>query len=103
MNTTNDIFNSLAGIPTDAIEQHAYQLWEAAGRPENRDLEFWLSAESDLRARSQTKDNPVARKVPESVRAASPSNPDIAARVKLPVANRKVASIDSGHKKAKSF
>jgi hypothetical protein len=29
------------------IERQAYARWEAAGRPEGRDLEFWLAAERD--------------------------------------------------------
>jgi hypothetical protein len=27
------------------IEEHAYSLWEADGRPEGRALEYWLRAE----------------------------------------------------------
>ena len=27
----------------------AYQMWEAAGQPESRDLQFWLDAEAQLR------------------------------------------------------
>ncbi|MGY4502002.1 hypothetical protein ACVWYH_005959 [Bradyrhizobium sp. GM24.11] len=28
--------------------KRAYELWENAGRPEGRDLEFWLRAESEV-------------------------------------------------------
>jgi hypothetical protein len=28
-----------------SIEEHAYSLWEADGRPEGRALEYWLRAE----------------------------------------------------------
>lgn len=31
-----------------AVEQRAYALWEAAGRPEGGDLEFWLQAEGEI-------------------------------------------------------
>lgn len=31
------------------IAIHAYELWEAAGKPADRDLEFWLLAERELR------------------------------------------------------
>lgn len=36
---------------SDAISPHAYQLWEAAGRPEGRDQEFWLLAEQEFKAK----------------------------------------------------
>jgi hypothetical protein len=32
----------------DAVEQRAYELWEADGRPEGRELEFWLKAEQEI-------------------------------------------------------
>ena len=31
-----------------SIEQRAYELWECAGRPEGRALEYWLQAESEF-------------------------------------------------------
>src|SRR5215468_10303727 len=33
----------------DRIRERAYQLWEQAGRPSGRDLEFWARAEAELR------------------------------------------------------
>lgn len=30
------------------IREHAYRLWEQAGRPRGRELEFWLQAEREL-------------------------------------------------------
>lgn len=30
------------------IHEHAYHLWEKAGRPHGRDLEHWLEAEREL-------------------------------------------------------
>ena len=30
------------------VEQRAYERWQKAGCPENRDLEFWLAAEQDF-------------------------------------------------------
>jgi hypothetical protein len=33
-----------------AIRRRAHQLWEAAGRPPGRDVEFWLAAEAELTA-----------------------------------------------------
>ena len=32
----------------DQIRARAHQLWEAAGRPEGRDQEFWIEAERQL-------------------------------------------------------
>jgi hypothetical protein len=103
MNDNNDVLTSLAGTATGAIEQRAYQIWEAAGRPENRDLEFWLTAEADLRSRSPLKDSRVVRRAPASTRTAAQSAPSIASGVRLPVTNRKVASIAWGQKKTKQF
>lgn len=34
--------------PQDAIRLRAYQIWENAGRPQMRDLDFWLHAEKEL-------------------------------------------------------
>ena len=31
------------------VSRLAYQLWERAGRPSGRDLEFWLTAEAKVR------------------------------------------------------
>ena len=31
------------------VSRVAYQLWENAGRPAGRDLEFWLAAETQVR------------------------------------------------------
>jgi len=33
----------------EQIRQRAHQLWEAAGRPEGREQEFWFEAERELR------------------------------------------------------
>jgi hypothetical protein len=33
-----------------SVSRVAYQLWEKAGRPAGRDLEFWLAAEAQVRA-----------------------------------------------------
>ena len=40
-----------------SVSRLAYQLWEDAGRPAGRDLDFWLAAEAKLRA-------PVAKSAP---------------------------------------
>jgi hypothetical protein len=35
-------------VVEEDIRIRSYQLWEAAGRPDGRDMEFWLQAEVDL-------------------------------------------------------
>ena len=44
--------NSVAEVVVNqnGIACLAFQLWEKAGRPERRDLEFWLAAEKQLLA-----------------------------------------------------
>ena len=36
--------------PRDHIARRAYQLWEESGRPNGRDLDFWLEAERKIAA-----------------------------------------------------
>ena len=36
-----------------SVSRLAYQLWENAGRPAGRDLEFWLAAEAHVRTTVQ--------------------------------------------------
>jgi hypothetical protein len=43
------------GPSEDQIRALAYQLWEAAGRPEHRAQEFWLHAERELQAERELK------------------------------------------------
>jgi Protein of unknown function (DUF2934) len=33
------------------VRARAYELWEQAGRPHDRDLEFWLEAERQIKER----------------------------------------------------
>ena len=35
------------------IEKRAHELWQDAGRPAGRDLDFWLQAEREIRGRSK--------------------------------------------------
>jgi hypothetical protein len=37
----------------ESIASRAYSLWEQAGRPHGRDLEYWLLAESQVRQTSR--------------------------------------------------
>lgn len=38
-----------ASVEDEAIRTLAYQRWEAAGRPDGSDVDFWLQAERELR------------------------------------------------------
>lgn len=40
-------------ITPDIISARAYTLWEQAGRPQGRDLEYWLQAEAQLKQETQ--------------------------------------------------
>ena len=42
---------------SEKIGERAYTLWEAAGRPQGRDAEFWLKAEADFAKKNQPKSN----------------------------------------------
>ena len=34
----------------DALRRRAFEIWEAEGRPQGRDVEHWLRAEAELKA-----------------------------------------------------
>ena len=65
MNST--IENSVR-VAESQISVVAYKLWESAGHPAGRDLEFWLNAEKQLRAASKVASS--TRVVPQSPVAA---------------------------------
>jgi len=50
--TVNMNMNIEKSLKTDvaSVSRLAYELWENAGRPAGRDLEFWLAAEAKLQA-----------------------------------------------------
>ncbi len=48
-------------IPNHHVADRAYYLWEQAGRPHGRDLEFWTLAEADIRAASKPNNSDLAR------------------------------------------
>ena len=52
---------------TSEIQTRAYQIWEQEGRPDGRDIDHWLRAESELSAPScgrRTKPGTTAAKRP---------------------------------------
>lgn len=38
----------MSAIAEDEIRKKAHELWEAAGKPQGRDEEFWFEAERQL-------------------------------------------------------
>jgi hypothetical protein len=55
----NGIEHSKA-ISQSEIAVVAYHMWEMAGHPDSRDLQFWLEAEAQLRAAAKTAATPPA-------------------------------------------
>ncbi len=53
MNVENSVKNDEA-----SVSRLAYQLWESAGRPVGRDLEFWLAAEAKVRSAGTPRTTP---------------------------------------------
>jgi hypothetical protein len=47
-------------VNRDDVAQRAYQLWEAAGQPLGRDLEYWLQAEAEFLASRRSARSPGA-------------------------------------------
>ena len=47
----------LTTVTREQIAERAYELWDAAGRPEGRDVEYWLTAEKQLGVRSTSVEN----------------------------------------------
>lgn len=39
----------MSNLPEEEIRKKARELWEAAGKPEGKDQEFWLEAERQLK------------------------------------------------------
>lgn len=40
----------LSGQQNWLVQERAYEIWEAEGRPEGRDMEHWLRAEAEIKA-----------------------------------------------------
>ena len=45
------------------IRTRSYLLWETAGRPQGRDLDFWLRAEAELEAEARSVETEYGRTV----------------------------------------
>lgn len=59
------------------IQHAAYFLWEAAGRPRGRDLEFWLEAQERLRHQPRRHWPGPANPAAKPARNAQPGSPAI--------------------------
>ena len=46
----NKTIEKSVAVNETSVSRLAYQLWENAGRPAGRDLEFWLAAEAKVKA-----------------------------------------------------
>jgi hypothetical protein len=44
--------NANSAADAGAIRQRAYELWEHDGRPEGREVDYWLRAEAELAPRN---------------------------------------------------
>jgi hypothetical protein len=60
----------------DKIKDLAYRLWQEAGSPEGRDLEYWLAAEAQLNKAKPKVAKPKAPAKPKA--AAAPAKPKAA-------------------------
>ena len=49
-------------VNEDKVRQRAHDLWDQAGRPEGRDVEFWLRAEAELADNGKKDAKVVAKK-----------------------------------------
>ncbi|MGO9421319.1 DUF2934 domain-containing protein [Roseiarcus sp.] len=38
------------------IREHAYQLWDSAGRPDGRSEEYWFAAKSKIERKEETRE-----------------------------------------------
>ena len=50
----------MSGFWHDArVRERAYEIWEQTGRPENKDVEHWLQAETEITQQEQALDEEV--------------------------------------------
>ena len=48
-------------VAVEDVQIRSYMLWEAAGRPDGQDVEFWLRAEAELEAEARCAPKPGVR------------------------------------------
>jgi hypothetical protein len=66
----------------DKIKELAYQLWQDAGSPHGRDMDFWLAAEAQLKTARAAE--PKAAKPKAPAKAKAPAKPKAPAKAKAP-------------------
>lgn len=54
----------------EQIQQRAYALWEAAGRPEGMDQSFWFRAATEIAAEAAALIKPARKRAPRTRKAA---------------------------------
>ncbi|UYO00452.1 MAG: DUF2934 domain-containing protein [Devosia sp.] len=54
----------------EQIQQRAYALWEAEGRPDGMDQSFWFRAVSEIAAEAAALIKPVRKRAPRVKKAA---------------------------------
>ena len=54
----------------DQIKRRAYELWEADGRPEGKDQNYWFKAVADLASNAAKTIKPTRKRAPRVKKAA---------------------------------
>ena len=54
----------------DQVRRRAYEMWEADGRPEGQDQQYWFKALAELAAAAVATIKPAAKRAPRAKKAA---------------------------------
>jgi hypothetical protein len=54
----------------DQIKHRAYELWEADGRPQGQDQNYWFKAVADLASQAAKTIKPARKRAPRAKKAA---------------------------------
>jgi hypothetical protein len=54
----------------DQIKRKAYELWEADGRPEGKDQDYWFKAMAEVAASALASVKPARKRTPRAKKAA---------------------------------
>jgi hypothetical protein len=87
--TTEIMFmkTTLTAPSHEKISARAQQLWQIAGNPADRDLEFWLAGENEIE-HERVETSRAADALPQ-VQVSATSGPEEIANAQLPVARRR--------------
>lgn len=72
----NNTIENVGTANQASVSRLAYQLWENAGRPTGRDLEFWLAAEGQLRPAARPASSAAVTGQPPTVKPAQKTPPN---------------------------